>query len=155
MTHTARDIANWFLAWADELEGDDAGLTNLKLQKLLYYAQGHYLARSGTALFADPIEAWAHGPVVKSEYHRLKLYGNGAIDVDNAIPEDFDWDTFRDVEDHLIRVWNSYGKYAAWALREKTHREAPWLDAFIAGERNIVIPQDALRTYFEGVEAGT
>lgn len=145
--HSARDIANWLLMWAEAQEGDDAGLTNLKLQKLLYYAQGHFLGERGDALFSDPIEAWAHGPVVKAEYHRLKGYGNGAIDVDEAVTDDFNWDDFRDVEQHLIAVWNTYGQYAAWALREKTHREAPWLNAF-NGERNVLITEDALRDFF-------
>lgn len=146
-THTARDIANWLLMWAEAQEGDDAGLTNLKLQKLLYYAQGHLLGKSGEPLFADPIEAWAHGPVVKNEYHRLKVYGNGAIDVDSAVPDDFNWDDYRDVEAHLIAVWNTYGKYAAWVLREMTHKEAPWLNAF-NGEHNVPITREALQDFF-------
>lgn len=145
--HTARDIANWLLMWADAQEGDDAGVTNLKLQKLLYYSQGHFLAERGEALFDDPIEAWAHGPVVKSEYHRLKGYSNGAIDVDDVVPDDFDWGAYRDVEQHLMAVWNTYGQYAAWALREKTHKEAPWLNAF-NGDHNVQITQDALRDFF-------
>lgn len=147
-TRSAEGIANWFLMWADEQTGEDTGLTNLKLQKLLYYAQGHYLAAHGQPLFADEIQAWAHGPVVPREYHRLKRYGADPIDVDQAVPESFDWDEYRDVEDHLIRVWNTYGKYAAWALRERTHREAPWRDAFDDSGRHIVISQDALRDFF-------
>ena len=144
----ATDIANWFLMWADDEEGEDAGLTNLKLQKLLYYAQGHHLGAKGHPLFEDEIQAWAHGPVVPSEYHRLKVYGRGPIDVDAAVGGTFDWDDYRDVEDHLIRVWNTYGKYAAWALREKTHREAPWLNAFNDQERHIVISHEAMRGFF-------
>ena len=40
--YPALTIAKWFIAWA---EAEDEELSNLKLQKLLYYAQGHYLAR--------------------------------------------------------------------------------------------------------------
>jgi hypothetical protein len=58
--YPAMTIAKWFVAWAEA--GDaDADLSNLKLQKLLYYAQGHYLARTGTPLFPETIEA---GPTV-------------------------------------------------------------------------------------------
>lgn len=150
--HAASAIANWLLMWADGQGDEDGGvgLSNLKLQKLLYYAQGHHLGKYGEALFADPIEAWAHGPVVKSEYHRLKGYGNGLIDVDSVVDDDFDWGDYRDVEQHLIAVWNTYGGYEAWALREMTHREAPWLDAF-NGERNVCISEDALRSFFSRV----
>ena len=53
-------------------------VTNLKLQKTLYYVQGYYLARFGKPLFADEIVNWAYGPVVPEAYfalmvrHRLK-----------------------------------------------------------------------------------
>jgi uncharacterized phage-associated protein len=40
-------------------------ISNLKLQKLLYYAQGFYLAIYGKALFEEDIVAWEHGPVVR------------------------------------------------------------------------------------------
>lgn len=143
--HEARKIADWFLAWGEQ---NEATMSNLKLQKLLYYAQGHYLGTHGSPLFDDDIEAWAHGPVVRSVYHHLKRYGNNAIDVDEVVGEDFDWDEFRDVEDDLMRVWNAYGKYEAWALRNRTHREAPWKDTFENDAKYLVIPQDAMREYF-------
>lgn len=148
MTHTARQLADWFLAWAEDVEGDDAGLTNLKLQKLLYYAQGHYLGREGAPLFCDPIQAWAHGPVVPDVYHAFKRCGRGAIDAEAVLGSSFNWDDYSDVHDHLMSVWNTYGGYSAWTLREKTHREAPWIDAFEPDERSREITQDAMAKYF-------
>ncbi len=68
-TFRARDIARWFIAWAENV---DAEVSNLKLQKLLYYAQGHRLGATGEPLFSDPIQAWAHGPVVAEVYHAYK-----------------------------------------------------------------------------------
>ena len=63
----AMDVARQFvrLAWEDE---ELEGLTHLRLQKLLYYAQGWHLAAFGRALFAGHIEAWKHGPVVQEVY---------------------------------------------------------------------------------------
>lgn len=145
--HTAQEIADWFLAWAEDAEAE---LSNLKLQKLLYYAQGHSLGERGTPLFGDRIEAWAHGPVVPSLYRRFKVYGSGPIEPEAFIPESFDWDDYRDVEDHLIRVWNTYGHFAAWALRNRTHQEAPWLTTFNAAERDAVIPHDRMASFFAG-----
>lgn len=135
----------WLLAWADQ---NDASVSNLKLQKLLYYAQGHYLGRYGRPLFDDAIEAWAHGPVVPSVYHELKIFGNGAIEVDQVVGENFDWDDFKDVEQHLMRVWNTYGEYEAWALRNRTHREAPWKTTFDEGARGLVISHRKMQDYF-------
>ncbi len=58
-------IAKWFVAWA---EAEQEELSNLKLQKLLYYAQGHHLAEGRGPLFTESIEAWAHGPVAPRAY---------------------------------------------------------------------------------------
>jgi len=43
-------------------------ITNLKLQKLLYYCQGWHLAYHEKVLFSDPIQAWVHGPAVPNVY---------------------------------------------------------------------------------------
>ena len=66
--HTVDQIANYFLSLSDPEIGD--GISNLKLQKLCYYAQGFYLAQHDTPLFEDTIEAWQHGPVSVSNVKR-------------------------------------------------------------------------------------
>jgi len=142
---TAQQIADWYLAWADAL---DAELDNLKLQKLLYYTQGHALREFGEPIFVDELQAWAHGPVVPSVYRRFKHAGSSSIEVDSTLPSTFSWDDYRDVESFLQRVWNSYAKYASWTLREMTHREPPWLEHFSENERDAVIPVEALRAHF-------
>ena len=53
---SAQDIADYLLAFVNRDEGEL--LSNLKLQKLLYYAQGFYLALYDKPLFEDRIEAW-------------------------------------------------------------------------------------------------
>jgi uncharacterized phage-associated protein len=67
--YTALEVAKWFTKWADF---NDADMTNMKLQKLLYYAQGQYLAEHEEPLFDEDIEAWSHGPVVPSVYRAFK-----------------------------------------------------------------------------------
>ncbi|MBS0447792.1 MAG: DUF4065 domain-containing protein, partial [Proteobacteria bacterium] len=47
-------------------------VTNLKLQKLLYYVQGWHLALRGTCAFQDRLEAWVHGPVQPGVYGTYK-----------------------------------------------------------------------------------
>jgi uncharacterized phage-associated protein len=141
---TAQQTADWFLAWAEHV---DADISNLKLQKLLYYAQGHYLGRFKKPLFSDPIEAWAHGPVIPHIYRSYKQYGKAPINTFKAIPSDFDWDNFTPISDYLMDVWNKYGHLAAWTLREKTHTETPWRDAFNRG-LNQVIGQEAMTAFF-------
>ena len=142
--YSAELVARWFAAWA---EAEDAEVSNLKLQKLLYYAQGHHLADRGVPLFDDEIEAWSHGPVVKDVYHRLKQYGSGNV----VLPEsdDFTWEQVDDdTAQFLIRIWNTYGPIAAWKLRNMTHAGGPWKRHFVPDERHIVIPQAEIRDFF-------
>jgi uncharacterized phage-associated protein len=55
-----QDVARFFIDLAQHQNERNSGdlMTNLRLQKLLYFAQGWYLARFGKALFDEPIEAW-------------------------------------------------------------------------------------------------
>lgn len=62
-----KDIARHFIVRAYE-DGRDASMTNMKLQKLLYYAQSLHLAVYGEPLFADEIQAWRYGPVCPPAY---------------------------------------------------------------------------------------
>lgn len=147
-TESALVVARWFLAKA---AAADADLSNLKLQKLLYYAQGRYLARTGRALFPEPIEAWDHGPVVSTVYHACKGYGSGPVGLDVLSG----WSQAaidREAERILDAVWAEEGSLAAWKLRQMTHREAPWRDSF-DGSRHKVIPVDAIREYFSSQHA--
>ena len=58
---SCHDVAKYFLALTDEDAGDL--ISNLKLQKLVYYAQGFHLALFDTPMFGEPIEAWTHVPL--------------------------------------------------------------------------------------------
>ena len=73
MKVSAEDIAFYFVERSSGLPEND--LTNLKLQKMLYYAQAEYMkANNGQVLFEDKIEAWKHGPVVPSVYNLFNKY---------------------------------------------------------------------------------
>lgn len=137
-------IAKWYAAWA---EANEADLSNLKLQKILYYAQGHHLGETGEPLFNEPIFAWAHGPVIPDVYHEFKHFGSGDIALSDSDP--FDWDEVdEDTTDYLIRIWDAYGGFGAWRLRNMTHNEAPWREAFDPDGRNIVIPPERIQRHF-------
>lgn len=117
--YSAFDIAKYFLIMSD----DDSGelLSNLKLQKLLYYAQGAYLALKGEPLFSEKILAWIHGPVVAQVYYEYQNYKNQGIPAPISPPE-IDEET----QEILNEVFTVYGQFSAWKLRDMTHREPPW-----------------------------
>jgi uncharacterized phage-associated protein len=146
MNYPAITIAKWFVAYAD---ADEADISNLKIQKLLYYAQGHYLARFNVPLFTESIQAWSHGPVVPSVYHEFKSFGSQ--DVQLKEQDDF---TFQDVNDAttilLLDVWEAYAKFSAWGLRNMTHSEPTWKESF-DGNRNVEIPVEQIKNYFDSL----
>jgi len=123
-TYRAQQIANFFLSVADP---DDNDISNLKIQKLCYYAQGLCTAMRGVRLFADSIEAWDHGPVVPNLYHAYKEHKSGPI----PVPKDFDASEI-DEKDRaaLMDIYTFYGQFSAWRLRNMTHEEKPWIEAY-------------------------
>lgn len=140
--HTVSSVAKYFLSLSDEEAGDT--ISNLKLQKLLYYAQGFHLALKDNPLFAEPIEAWTHGPVVPVVYQSYKHAGASAI----SRPEGFDAaEIDADTRSILDEVREVYGQFSAWKLRDMTHLEAPWIDAYEAGP-STTIQHSGLKKYF-------
>lgn len=135
----AYDVAKYFLLLVSEDEGDV--ISNLKLQKLLYYAQGFSLAIFDKPLFPEKIEAWIHGPVVPEVYHKCKIYGRRDIPYHG----DVDLSKFNeDAKELLDEVYEVYGQFSASMLRNFTHEEPPWKDT-PAGEE---ITLDSMKNYF-------
>lgn len=120
MTYKSIDVARYFIMRGDS---DEDLLTNMKVQKLLYYAQGYHLAFFNHILFDDEICAWQHGPVVPSVYKELNIYGANQIKLSGAPPK-FDVRT----TEFLGEIYDVYGVYSAAALRNMTHNESPWKD---------------------------
>lgn len=138
------DVAKFFLAQSNEEAGDL--VSNLKLQKLVYYAQGFHLAVYDEPLFDDAIEAWTHGPVVPVVYHHFKHHGSGSI----PVPDDFNPTVFTQEQFELLNeVQQIYGQYSAWRLREMTHEEAPWRLNFEPGAMSKVIPAESMQSFFK------
>ncbi|MCA9923916.1 MAG: SocA family protein [Anaerolineales bacterium] len=134
-TQEAVDYLLWLSCNADD------SISNLKLQKLLYYAQGYCLAKLDKPLFDAPIESWQHGPVVKEVYHTYKTYGNGSI----PCPKFFRLKKYRVQEREIMdEVYSIYGQFSAWTLRDMTHEEPLWRETR-DGE---VIGTARLREYF-------
>lgn len=135
------DVARYFLALVDEEAGDS--LSNLKLQKLVYYAQGYHLALYDAPLFHERIEAWKHGPVVPELYHALKVFGAEPVKMND---EDFEIENYSEgVRELLNEVYSVYGQFSATRLRNITHEEPPWRETPDGAE----ISLDLMRSYFK------
>ena len=112
----------------------------MKLQKLLYFAQGISFQRFDAALFPDEIEAWDFGPVVNNVYQKYKSYDREPIRDSEDIP------VSADEESLLLDVAREYGKYTTWTLVDMTHKKgSPWAECYIEGQNHTVIPQSTIR----------
>ena len=119
---SAGDVADFFLTWAAE-RGEE-GVSNLKLQKLLYYAQAWHLGLYGTSLFPEKFQAWASGPVIPELFWRWKEFGIGPVPRPATVPP-----MMRSTAEFLDEVATAYMPYDVWQLHWKTRAEAPWLNA--------------------------
>ena len=149
----AIDVARYFITLNDnECKDEKSDLSKLKIQKLLYYAQGYYLALYNKPLFDEKILAWQHGPVVKEVYYSLESLPEPNA---NFIPTDKYKMSASEIkklgkkEKELIEdVFQLMGQYSAWRLRDKTHQEDPWRDNYKEGKKNIEISQNDMEKYF-------
>lgn len=138
------EVADYFLSKINEEYGDC--ISNLKLQKLVYFAQGFVLAITGKTLFQEDIVAWQHGPVIKSLYDKYKENGASCI----PKPETYNLEHLNNEEltDILDDVYNTYGQFSAWKLRELTHISgAPWSKVNL----NDTLKLTDLQEYFKGL----
>lgn len=164
MAYDAAAVANYFLLLAEK-QGKD--LDPMKLQKLVYFAHGWYLALRKEPLIKDRVEAWEYGPVIPSLYHQFKVFGNGTIK-NRALVTKFDAGMFRlktpsvdeqgDTETNIYakslldRIWEVYGGLTAIQLSNMTHEPgSPWEITWNRnpGQRHVVIPDELIMADFE------
>ncbi|MBX3045432.1 MAG: DUF4065 domain-containing protein [Anaerolineales bacterium] len=135
----AKFVADYFLHRARE---DEELISNMKLQKLLYYAQGFHLAMFDVSLFKEEIVRWMHGPVVRDLYFEYNKYGAGSIEY----PAEVNFDMFTNEQLELLgEVHDVYGQFSAWALRNMTHEEPPYEQT----RENQVITTALMADYFK------
>ena len=148
MSYKAIDIANFFIQLSKSVSDDS--MDNLKINKLLYYAQGFSLAKLGKPLFAEEFQAWDYGPVIPEVYRAFKCCGRNPIDEPT---DEFDESKLESDElDLLVDVFSAYGRYTGWALKEMTHiKGGPWDKVYEPG-KNRVISADSMKSYFSNIQ---
>lgn len=125
-------------------------ITHLKLQKLMYYAQGFSMARNGMKIFDECFEAWDHGPVCRRLYDEYKGMSYYEIpdemvkgDPKNILENCNVWNI-------IMEVWRVFGKMSGKQLEMLTHRELPWISAMKKG-RNTQFSDQEMQSFFSDV----
>ena len=144
--YKADNVAKYLIYLASkDYVGEDKereGITNLKLQKILYFAQAYYLAKLGRPLFAEKIEAWAYGPVIPEVYRKFKHKGSDPI----ILTED--QSTITDEDKAILkRLWGTFGGYSASRLVDVVHSHSPWKKAN-ASKDNKIISLKVIKEYY-------
>lgn len=123
-TYSVEAVVDYILQYAKEHEIAD--VTNLKLQKLVYFAQGFVLAYLNCPLFTEDIEAWTYGPVVPRLYRMLKKNGDDIL-------QDVPWKAADCIEkgsaqaERIDQMMELIGAMKAGELVTLSHAElSPW-----------------------------
>jgi len=145
-SHNALAIANEFL------DRNGAALPQMKLQKLVYIANGWNLAINREPLIAGRFEAWDGGPVVRKIWNHIRDFG---FNCDNrklapkGKSEPFSVQLDQKEADVIDHVWSRYGQYTGLELSEMTHQPGtPWSNAYYGSGRNSILPQTDIHQHF-------
>jgi uncharacterized phage-associated protein len=155
MAYSAAIIAYAFVKKGIE---DGNPVTQMKLQKLVYFAHGLHLALYGEPLISEKFQAWKFGPVVPAIYHEYKFYGSSPI-----VNTDLLF-LFGDVEQYdealakldskakkaIALTWGALKDSSAIQLSNWTHKkDSPWEKNYTDGVSDIVIPNEEIQKYFK------
>lgn len=139
-------VAQYILDKTRDLH-DDA-LTPMQLIKLVYVAHGYMLAREGEPLLDEPVEAWRHGPVVRSVYQAVRDYRSDPV---RRVPGANLWkgDFSEEEMDVMDEVAETYGDVNGVRLSAATHKpETPWTITWDRYGQNARISNDLIEDFY-------
>jgi uncharacterized phage-associated protein len=158
--YEARKISNFLLANYDAREFD---ITNLRLNKILYFIHGEAFVDKPQGLIRNHFEAWRLGPVIRPVYENFKVFGEGQItrlaqylDYGSGEKRDVPHSDIAPSDAGLIRrIFEIYSRYSTGKLVALSHEPGgPWditIKAWEADQRmSPRIPNDLIRKYFVG-----
>lgn len=156
MEYNVLDICRYVVNYSNTC---DNGISNLKLQKVLYFIQAYFLVVTGKPCFKEDIEAWNFGPVVPVAYREYKHFASTNIPYIQSyiIFGDYIWSAKRvPYADTLIShadkklinsVVDKFADYSSTDLVALTQRQAPWINTYLQDKTN-VISLKAIQEYF-------
>lgn len=152
MPYHAKTIAYVFVK-----KGIEEGLpvTQMKLQKMVYFAHGIHLALYNEPLIREHFQAWKYGPVVRDIYSYFKFYGSQPIsDLSWLTLVGFKEEDLESLDERAHRsidlTWDTLKGLNAGQLSNWTHKVgSPWADVYVDGVSDIYIPNESIGEYFK------
>lgn len=129
--YTAIDISSYILTHCRQ---KDINVTNLKLQKLLYFVQCAFIKNKKELCFGDKIEAWSYGPVISDVYNLYSKYVSN-----NILSWKEPLKSISCCDQKIIdTVLDAYAKKNTWDLVEITHSQNPWKLTYEKGKKKVI-----------------
>ena len=152
MPYSASLIATAFVARSIK---EEKYLTQMKLQKMVYFAHGYHLAKYGTPLIDEQVQAWKFGPVIPKIYADYKLYGSDLIidtqylSVPYKLMEKELSSLSATAKDAIEYTWETTKNLSTAKLSGWTHEPgSPWAQVYNEHDRETVINNDIIQQYF-------
>lgn len=139
MNYSALEIAKYVISHEHSCNRE---ISNLRLQKLLYFLQAKVLVEKDNPCFSDDMEAWDYGPVVPAVYYYYKIYGS--MDIRRNEVFSLKDCSLTEIIDGMLDFCKDFPTYQ---LVEITHRQKPWKDARSRGAKSI-ISKSSIKDYF-------
>ena len=139
--YRATDIAKYVIYFSSI---KNRSVSNLKLQKILYFIQAEFLIRKGCRCFSDIIEAWDFGPVIPLVYKEFRIYGGADIPRREGVDLSFEEEVDRDIVDEISTICFDY---TASELVAITHNQTPWISAYKKYCNNEITPE-SIKAFF-------
>lgn len=136
--YKAMDLANYIV---DKCIKDNVPITNLQLQRILYFVQKDFLKR-GSPAFSDYIEAWEFGPVVPNVYFCFCGFGAMPIFISrDTVPN---LSTDKNIIDNIVEAKRDL---ESWVTAKETNKNTgAWFKVFNNGKGNrSIIPVNLIK----------
>ena len=160
MIYSVLDVSRYIINYSN---AKDYGISNLKLQKILYLVQAYFLIETRSPCFKEKIEAWDFGPVVPVAYREFKGFASTDIptvnsyfifdenEIWNTKCIEFNEDCINSKDKVLInKVVDKFSEYYSTDLVKLTQHQTPWMEATVSSQNNEITNKSILR-YFNSL----
>jgi uncharacterized phage-associated protein/DNA-binding Xre family transcriptional regulator len=126
------DMSNYILQYGETKLEKNFDISNLKINKLVFFVEQAIVAVMGGRIFDWPVQAWQHGPVYPQLYHRYSSFGRDTIkEASNNIT------LAPSIAKIVNKTLDKYIEYSAKKLEDLSHKETEWSSVYVEGVRNI------------------
>lgn len=149
-------VSRYIINYCDEHLG---GVSNIRLQKLLYFVQAQFIMDLNIAAFKEEIEAWSFGPVIPEIYRKYKIFGrdNIILNAKNDIKKylfgfnnELNEEILKEDMNIINKALKATSDVSTAELVRVSHIQDPWKNAYNKDNPKNVITKESIYEYFVG-----